>query len=84
MAAAAQHVDAYWMPFTANRDFKKNPRIITGAEGHYYKTADGRTIYDLAVRRSLIVIGEEMVNIAFDSRVDASPESQIQEAEGQL
>ena len=47
MAEAAQHVDAYWMPFTANRDFKKNPRIITGAEGHYYTTADGRKIYDL-------------------------------------
>jgi beta-alanine--pyruvate transaminase len=47
MAEAAQHIDAYWMPFTANRDFKKNPRIITGAEGHYYTTADGRKIYDL-------------------------------------
>jgi beta-alanine--pyruvate transaminase len=47
MAAAEQHVDAYWMPFTANRDFKKNPRIITGAQGHYYTTADGRKIYDL-------------------------------------
>ena len=47
MSATAEHVDAYWMPFTANRDFKKNPRVITGAAGHYYRTADGRKVYDL-------------------------------------
>ena len=34
------------MPFTANRDFKKNPRIITGAKGHWYASADGRRVYD--------------------------------------
>jgi beta-alanine--pyruvate transaminase len=45
--SAADHVDAYWMPFTANRDFKKEPRIITGAEGHFYTTADGTRLYDL-------------------------------------
>ncbi|MGI9422830.1 MAG: replicative DNA helicase [Hyphomicrobiaceae bacterium] len=44
----------------------------------------GRTIYDLAVRRSLIVVGEELVNTAYDSPVDAPPELQIQEAEGRL
>ena len=47
MSATADHVDAYWMPFTANRDFKKEPRIITGAEGHYYTTKDGAKVYDL-------------------------------------
>ena len=36
----------FWMPFTANRDFKKRPRIITAAEGHYYTTDDGRRLYD--------------------------------------
>ena len=44
----------------------------------------GRTIYDLAVRRSLIVIGEDLVTTAYDSPVDAPPESQIQEAETRL
>ena len=44
----------------------------------------GRTIYDLAVRRKLITIGEDLVNVAYDSPVDASPEDQIQEAEGAL
>lgn len=38
--------DAYWMPFTANRDFKQNPRLIVGAEGHHYLAGDGRRIYD--------------------------------------
>lgn len=46
MSAATQPVDAYWMPFTANRDFKKEPRIITGAEGHYYTASDGSRLYD--------------------------------------
>ena len=41
-----RNVEAYWMPFTANRDFKQEPRIITGAQGHYYTSADGRQLYD--------------------------------------
>ena len=44
----------------------------------------GRTIYDLAVRRHLIMIGEDMVNVAFDSPVDQPPKAQIEEAEGRL
>ena len=39
-------LDSYWMPFTANRDFKKNPRFLLSASGHYYQTADGRQVYD--------------------------------------
>jgi replicative DNA helicase len=44
----------------------------------------GRTIYDLAIRRSLIVIGEEMVNVAFDAPVDFAPREQIEDAERRL
>ena len=44
----------------------------------------GRTIYDLALRRNLIDIGEEIVNTAYDSPVDANPRSQIEEAERRL
>lgn len=44
----------------------------------------GRTVYDLALRRSLIVIGEDIVNCAYDSPVDSSPSDQIEEAEQQL
>ncbi|GGH21696.1 replicative DNA helicase [Alsobacter metallidurans] len=44
----------------------------------------GRTIYDLAMRRNLIVIGEDMVNLAYDAAVDESPRKQIEEAERRL
>ena len=37
---------AFWMPFTANRQFKKNPRLLARAEGMYYWTADGRQVLD--------------------------------------
>ena len=44
----------------------------------------GRTIYDLALRRSLILIGEDMVNVAYDAPVDFAPQSQIEDAERRL
>jgi beta-alanine--pyruvate transaminase len=47
MSAVAHDIDALWMPFTANRDFKKNPRVISGAEGHYYTSPDGTRRYDM-------------------------------------
>ena len=37
---------AYWMPFTANRQFKAHPRILVSAEGMHYTSADGRKILD--------------------------------------
>lgn len=39
-------LDAYWMPYTSNREFKANPRIITGAEGSYLIDSEGRKILD--------------------------------------
>jgi beta-alanine--pyruvate transaminase len=42
----AQTLDAFWMPFTANRQFKSNPRVLTKASGMHYWTADGRQILD--------------------------------------
>jgi replicative DNA helicase len=44
----------------------------------------GRTIYDLAVRRSLISLGEDMVNSAFDAPIDFPPKQQIEDAESRL
>ncbi|HTJ02151.1 MAG TPA: DnaB-like helicase C-terminal domain-containing protein, partial [Methylovirgula sp.] len=44
----------------------------------------GRTIHDLAVRRDLIVIGEDIVNAAFDAPITARPRDQIEEAERKL
>ena len=37
---------AFWMPFTANRQFKKSPRLLARAEGMYYWTHDGRQVLD--------------------------------------
>ena len=40
------NMDAYWMPFTANRQFKKNPRLFVKASGMHYTTDDGRQVLD--------------------------------------
>ena len=39
-------LDAFWMPFTANRQFKAAPRLLARAEGMHYWTDDGRQILD--------------------------------------
>ncbi len=39
-------LEAHWMPFTGNRNFKASPRMITGASGAYYTDSDGRKIFD--------------------------------------
>jgi replicative DNA helicase len=44
----------------------------------------GRTVYDLSIRRDLIIIGEQMVNMAYDAPVEATPLSHIEEAERKL
>ena len=40
------NLDAFWMPFSANRAFKANPRMLARAEGMHYTTTDGRQIID--------------------------------------
>ncbi|OQW56063.1 MAG: omega amino acid--pyruvate aminotransferase [Proteobacteria bacterium SG_bin9] len=39
-------LSAYWMPFTANRAFKKAPRMVAGAKDMHYFSADGRKLID--------------------------------------
>src|ERR1700723_1355675 len=41
----------------------------------------GRTIYDLSIRRDLVLIGEDMGNLAYEAPVDATPQSHIEVAE---
>ncbi len=41
-------LEAFWMPFTANRQFKSNPRLLARAEGLYYWTPEGRQVIDAA------------------------------------
>ncbi|MEM7706780.1 MAG: aminotransferase class III-fold pyridoxal phosphate-dependent enzyme [Pseudomonadota bacterium] len=38
---------AFWMPFTANRDFERAPRRVASASRHHYQTTDGRSVYDM-------------------------------------
>lgn len=38
--------DSYWMPFTGNRQFKADPRLIVAADGCHYTDADGRKVFD--------------------------------------
>src|SRR5690349_11729704 len=43
---APNDLRAFWMPFTANRQFKKEPRMFVGAKDMYYTTHDGRQVLD--------------------------------------
>ena len=45
-SAPVQAMDAYWMPFTANRQFKQAPRLFAKASGMHYWTPEGRQILD--------------------------------------
>lgn len=45
-AAPRNDLDAWWMPFTANRAFKRAPRLIAEAEGLHYRDAAGKKILD--------------------------------------
>ena len=40
------NLDNYWLPFTPNKKFKANPRLLTSANGMYYKSDDGREVLD--------------------------------------
>ena len=46
MAKIDFNMDNHWLPFTPNRGFKENPRVIVGADGMHFTTHDGRTVID--------------------------------------
>jgi beta-alanine--pyruvate transaminase len=44
--SAPNDLEAWWLPFTANRSFKQRPRMITRAKGMYYYTPEGKEVID--------------------------------------
>ena len=61
------NLESYWMPFTANRDFKKDPRMVVAADGMYYKSETGQDILDSAAGLWCVNIGygrEELAQAA--------------------
>lgn len=59
-------------------------RLVSDATSLINVKDYGQTIYDLSVRRGLINIGEQMVNVAYDTPIDNPPVSQIEDAESRL
>ncbi|KQT45206.1 omega amino acid--pyruvate aminotransferase [Aureimonas sp. Leaf454] len=45
-AVAPNNLEAFWMPFSANRQFKQSPRMFVGAKDMHYTTSDGRQVLD--------------------------------------
>ncbi len=46
MTLSRKQLEAHWMPFTGNRQFKDNPRLMASAKGAYYTDVQGRQIFD--------------------------------------
>ena len=59
-------LESFWMPFTPNREMKRNPMLVTSAEGVWYHTPDGRRILDAAA-------GLWCVNAATDAKRSPPP-----------
>ncbi len=60
----ANSLEEHWMPFTANRHFKANPRMISGAKGMYYSTERGERILDGSAGLFCVAAGHGRPQIA--------------------
>ena len=56
-------MSSFWMPFTNNRDFKANPRLLVSAEGMYYQDVDGNSILDGAAGLWCVPLGHNQPRI---------------------
>ena len=61
---ASNSLEQQWMPFTANRSFKAQPRILTGAEGMYYTTDKGDKLLDASAGLFCVAAGHGRREIA--------------------
>jgi beta-alanine--pyruvate transaminase len=64
MQYSANTLENQWMPFTSNRDFKENPRLITKAEGMYYTTHRGDKVLDGSAGLFCVAAGHGRKSIA--------------------
>src|SRR5688572_20909974 len=75
-------LEGWWMPFTANRQFKAKPRLLSEASGMYYRSDDGRQILDGTAGLWCVAAGHgrrEITTAVADqlSRMDYAPPFQM-------
>ncbi len=63
-AEVVGELDAFWMPFSPNKEFKKEPRLIARAEGMYLYTPDGRALIDASAGLFCVAAGHCRPEIA--------------------
>ena len=61
---AGSNRDAFWMPFTPNRQFRQKPRMLVSASGMYYGTDDGREVLDSVAGLWCVNAGHGRASIA--------------------
>jgi beta-alanine--pyruvate transaminase len=62
--ANAPDLSAFWMPFTANRQFKAEPRLLAEAKGMYYRSVDGTDVLDGTAGLWCVNLGHGRAEIA--------------------
>jgi beta-alanine--pyruvate transaminase len=75
-------LSAYWMPYTANRDFKADPRMLVSAQGMYYRDDKGNAILDGAAGLWCVPLGHGQPRIVSAvqnavARLDYAPSFQL-------
>lgn len=73
---------SYWMPFTANREYKQNPLLLTAAEGMYYWDGNGRKVLDATAGLWCVPLGHRHPRIVsavkqMVEQLDYAPSFQI-------
>ncbi len=82
MTDLTQDLASFWMPYTANRQFKQAPRLLSEARGMFYKTPDGREVLDGCAGLWCVAAGhcrEEIVKAVQEQvgRLDFAPSFQM-------
>jgi len=82
MTDLQQDLASFWMPYTANRQFKQAPRLLSEAKGMFYKTPDGREVLDGCAGLWCVAAGhcrEEIVKAVQEqvARLDFAPSFQM-------